>query len=267
MLGKLLKYDCRCTARTFLPVGVIYIVISAVMRLLMEFEDAISETLFGGLFMALIVISFGMLTYFLPLLTVFGNWGRFQKNFFTDEGYLMLTLPVKPWQHIVSKLISALIWYITSLALVVFATFIVVGNTNLVQSLLDLVEAFGIKIRELIYKYPLQIFMFFVMITTAFVWIMLMGYFSTCVSKMLVKSKKSVAEVLIVVGIIFLNITVFSYLSQWLGTNLGETFMEHSPVSSQITFGFSYFSVIFAIFSVIYFIVTCYVLKNKVNLE
>lgn len=39
---------------------------------------------------------------------------RFHKNLLTDEGYLMLTLPVKPWKHIVSKLLVSMLWIITS---------------------------------------------------------------------------------------------------------------------------------------------------------
>ena len=36
---------------------------------------------------------------------------RFYKNLYTDEGYLMHTLPVKPWMLIVSKLTIGTIWF------------------------------------------------------------------------------------------------------------------------------------------------------------
>ncbi len=267
MLGKLLKYDCRCTARSFIPIGLIYLIVSVFMRILTQFEDAFSGNLIGNLFFILIVIAYSLLTYFLPLMAVFGNMQRFSKNFFTDEGYLMLTLPVKPWQHIVSKLISAVIWYIISIIALVISVVVLVGNTNIMQQLLSTLELIGIGVKEIIQEYPFHVFMAFVVSLTAFTWLMLMGYFSTCVSKMLVKSKKSVAEVLVVIGIVFLNVTVLSYLAQWLSMNLGVTFMEHSPISDQILFGCTFFAVIFAVFSVLYFIFTCYVLKNKVNLE
>lgn len=36
---------------------------------------------------------------------------RFYKNLYTDEGYLMHTLPVKPWMLIASKTVVATFWY------------------------------------------------------------------------------------------------------------------------------------------------------------
>ena len=45
MLGKLLKYDCRCTARSFIPIGLIYLIVSVFMRILTQFEDAFSGNL------------------------------------------------------------------------------------------------------------------------------------------------------------------------------------------------------------------------------
>lgn len=39
---------------------------------------------------------------------------RFYKNLLSDEGYLMLTLPVKPWKHIVSKLMVSMLWVVAS---------------------------------------------------------------------------------------------------------------------------------------------------------
>lgn len=50
---------------------------------------------------------------------------RFYKNLYTDEGYLMHTLPVKPWMLIVSKLTIGTIWfYLIDLLLVGAITWI-----------------------------------------------------------------------------------------------------------------------------------------------
>lgn len=35
---------------------------------------------------------------------------RFYKNMYTDEGYLMHTLPVRPWMHITAKTVAGSIW-------------------------------------------------------------------------------------------------------------------------------------------------------------
>ena len=39
---------------------------------------------------------------------------RFYKSLLGDEGYLMFTLPVRPWQLITSKLIVSALWSIVS---------------------------------------------------------------------------------------------------------------------------------------------------------
>lgn len=48
------------------------------------------------------------------VMTFFMMVQRFYKNLLSEEGYLMHTLPVKPWSHIVSKLLVSTLWIITS---------------------------------------------------------------------------------------------------------------------------------------------------------
>ena len=51
---------------------------------------------------------------------------NFHKTLFTDEGYLMLTIPVKPYYHIFTKFISSVIW--SAASMVVFVPFDIVLN-------------------------------------------------------------------------------------------------------------------------------------------
>jgi hypothetical protein len=39
---------------------------------------------------------------------------RFYKNLLGDEGYLMFTLPVQSWSHILSKLAVSMLWTVVS---------------------------------------------------------------------------------------------------------------------------------------------------------
>lgn len=105
MLGKLLKYDMKRQIKLLLAA---YLVVgltagvSAIFHLVYtHFEDStgvlkiISLLTSGMAILATVVMVAGTIIY-----TVL----YFRKNLFKDEGYLMHTLPVKPWQLYVSKL-------------------------------------------------------------------------------------------------------------------------------------------------------------------
>ncbi|WP_458861777.1 hypothetical protein [Acidaminobacterium chupaoyuni] len=123
MLGKLLKYEFKSTSRTLLPCYGALVIISIFTRLLavgdnsmirsdsfaMQIAAGISITLFVALMIAVFVLTFLVIVQ------------RFYKNLFGEEGYLSNTLPVKPWMHITSKSIVALVWSIVSGIVALFA--------------------------------------------------------------------------------------------------------------------------------------------------
>jgi len=106
MLGKLLKYEYKATARTFLPLyGVLLLaaLLSAFsLKAEIPFLSGISVFVLFGLFV--------------------GVWGvtlvlciqRFNDGLLKREGYLMFTLPVKTSSLIWSKLIAATTWFVGS---------------------------------------------------------------------------------------------------------------------------------------------------------
>lgn len=108
MLGKLLKYEFKSTGRTFLPLYAILLISALVTGLLVDnnsmgLATGISGTVFFGLCVAVFVMTCLILIQ------------RFQKNLLQDEGYLMMTLPVKVHTLIFSKLIPAVFWSIASM--------------------------------------------------------------------------------------------------------------------------------------------------------
>ncbi len=50
---------------------------------------------------------------------------RFNKNLLSDEGYLMHTLPVKPWKHIASKLLASMLWMIGSVVVALISILVI----------------------------------------------------------------------------------------------------------------------------------------------
>lgn len=116
MLGKLIKYEFKATARTFLPIYIALLLVAAINRGFrlghLSAGFGISTLVLVGLFMALGVLTIIMIIQ------------RFNKNLLGDEGYLMFTLPVSSDQLIISKLIISLVWTVIS-GLVAVITFVI----------------------------------------------------------------------------------------------------------------------------------------------
>lgn len=76
---------------------------------------------------------------------------RYYKNLFTDQGYLMNTLPVKSTDLINSKWIVAVIWQFIAKLLVVFAVvgLIIAAMGNLDYSLTEFVQDFNTFMQEM----------------------------------------------------------------------------------------------------------------------
>ena len=114
MLGKLMKYEFKSTARILLPLYGTLFACALINRVFQKLipthgNDAvwgIGWSLTVGLYIVAIIAVF--------VVTLILLIQRFYKNLLGDEGYLMHTLPVKPWQHITSKLIAATVWSVLS---------------------------------------------------------------------------------------------------------------------------------------------------------
>ena len=110
MLGKLIKHEFRATGRILLPVYLVMLLTAALVR---GFQ-VLTEQTAGEFMRALAVLSvllFSAAVFGGSILAFVLMIYRFYKNLMTDEGYLMHTLPVKPWMLIVSKLTIGTIWF------------------------------------------------------------------------------------------------------------------------------------------------------------
>lgn len=134
MTGNLIKYEFRSGLRY---IGIIWpaLIVSAallglvfkvmgivspedpqgIMNILQLIFDLVFPLLYAAIFIAMIVI------------TIFIVVMRFYKGLLGDEGYLMHTLPVKPWQLITSKGIVACSVVMISIICAVLSVLILVG--------------------------------------------------------------------------------------------------------------------------------------------
>lgn len=132
MLGKLLKYEFRATGRLFLPLYGALVIFALINALLLSFREIPQlPAVLAMLVYILLAIAVFVVTFIVMI-------QRFYKNLLSDEGYLMFTLPVKAWCHILCKLIVSTVWLIVSTAITLFTIFIMMFNANLFRAAVEL---------------------------------------------------------------------------------------------------------------------------------
>lgn len=117
MLKKLLKHEWKATWRnlTLLNGGIILLgILGRIMIPLVKNSRLTDIPIFAAA--SVICILFYIFAIFaVAIVTNVLLISRFYKNMFTDEGYLMHTLPVSPSSHIVSKLLIYLVWFLINI--------------------------------------------------------------------------------------------------------------------------------------------------------
>lgn len=266
MLSKLLKYEIKATARIFLPLYVVllaYAVIHKIISLVsapgMQAPEAISMFLYVMLIVAIFVVTFVVMIQ------------RFYKNLLSDEGYLMFTLPTKPWKHIVSKLLVSMLWTVAS-AIVAFISVLIVAFEKILT--LETVESIRRAISEC-YNYLgissllvfVEVLLFCVISLTSAVLII---YASIAVGQLFNKHRILASQgAFIVINTVSQIIVTFAYAipgTKLLRNDFPAQIDMHAidPVIHLVV----WLSIIFfGLLSAGYFFLTNYILSKRLNLE
>lgn len=115
MLGKLIKYDLKSMSRAFVPMWLIAPVVALMLSFSIRGTVAWANTsrlgslfvLGNGLLLAIMGILFFGALVGLFVMTIVFVIQRFWNGLLKEEGYLMFTLPVKTWELVVSKALTA----------------------------------------------------------------------------------------------------------------------------------------------------------------
>ena len=154
MTGKLMKYEFRSV---FKQIGVIWAALPAV-AILTSFTGWIyarsalaqeNDQLLGALLSRIPMFLYVGLFIALVVATLFVVVMRFYKGLLKEEGYLMHTLPVKEWQLIASKGVTATVTVLISMVLAAVSIVLLnlVGNLS---GILYFLQATG----ETVQRYP-----------------------------------------------------------------------------------------------------------------
>lgn len=283
MVKKLIKYDFRSYLRLLLPVQLILIGIAAINRIVQFFEPAGQRVTYGMLgyhyanasdayhtiFVSSIVL-YVISIFVCLLMTLIVSIVRFYQGMYTNEGYLNHTLPVTPTQHIFAKLLTSLVFTVGSL-FAIFLSFMVItaGDMNI-----EIFKAFFYILRRFFENngihaalYILEVLVF-AFLYSCFVYLKLYA----CISVgQLVQKKKILLAFGVFFGIYVIKqiigtvIIITATLNYDLMAEIGEWAANHSIAAWHIALCSGI--VIYAIFALIYFLITKAIMSKKLNLS
>ena len=149
MTGKLMKYEIKSSMKLMAVIWAALIAASLLFSLSLHvLTDIAVERPGGGISFAIGIFEFitGLMYFavFVALIvaTLVIVIMRYYKGLLGDEGYLMHTLPVKPWQLITSKgIIAALIVMIS--VLVAFLSILVLAGVSGLETIPEMFGALG----------------------------------------------------------------------------------------------------------------------------
>ena len=125
MLRKLLKHEFRASGRIMLPMYLIVLLSAAGSNLSIRLASSDSGSIPASLFSAFVLLLFAAALIGICIMVVVLMVQCFYKNLLCDEGYIMLTLPVSVHQHIVSKLIASTVWFAATALVVLLGILLV----------------------------------------------------------------------------------------------------------------------------------------------
>ncbi|OQB14168.1 MAG: hypothetical protein BWY15_01288 [Firmicutes bacterium ADurb.Bin193] len=265
MLRKLLKYEMKATRRVFFALYGAMFAAAVLMNISMYFPyiNAFKVTTFFVMFALFVALA---------VLTLMTIVKRFKDNLFSDEGYLMFTIPVSTEKLILSKLISALIWTALSCIVTLLVIFTAFVNKEVISGIRDFFAYFNemyaqilLYIGEIKGEHILAVVLFLLSIFSQYIYSVLLIYTSLSIGQTAIFSKRRgmasfgafigisiVASLLTrsVFGNLFGSITTFS---------LADIIAFNSIFGTAVLVNLS--------LSAILFYATNYILKYRLNIE
>ena len=264
MFGKLLKYDFRSMWKQFAFIWPAALALALVNHFTINGLDSTStvgETTAG--ISMLIYVAILMAMFIIALVFAIQ---RFFKGLLGDEGYLMHTLPVRPWQLIGAKLVCAVVTTFLSVMVALLSILVIFPWDR---------EMVGELFRGLRYVFThwniqathgiIGILEFCLMMMVSFATGFLQLYLSMSIGHLFSKNRVALS----VVAFIAINAVV----STLLGTILSPLFDGLSDIINSMNGAASFHSAMWSaiagelVLCAIYFAGTEFILRKKLNLE
>lgn len=148
MLGKLMKHEFRATGRIMLPLLGAELLLSVLAGFSVRGLERIENMGFLGITYILTLSVFFLGLFALAVVAFVLMIQRFYKNLLRDEGYLAMTLPASVDEQIWAKLLVSFVWFAAVTVLSAVAMLVLVSIGSRMQLLRDMF--FDEQVREVI---------------------------------------------------------------------------------------------------------------------
>ncbi len=267
MLGKLIKYDLKASAKLFILLHALFLAACIFCRMLFINRLDFIHSSEQSLVTAIAIIT--SLMIFLIVALNLGSWllitFRFYRNLFSREGYLSWTLPVSGLQHLWSKIISGYMYMALSTVVIGAGVLILVSGRNVVEAYStiepEVTEELGMSISS--FAVSLFLYSIFACISTV-----IMTYFCITVGQLFPGHR-----ILCALAAYFITNLVVQFLSLFLAFAFGYSpgyssafISDGKPIAESIWGTITLSTFLMIILSILQYIITHIIIKKKVNL-
>lgn len=274
MLGKLIKHETRATSRIFLPLYGALLILTIFTKLVMAIgaPDFFSETVTSNK-VAEIILGISFTLYFIlivgiSVMTLVMIIQRFYKNLFTDEGYLMFSLPVKTWELVLSKLLVGMIWSAVCTIMIVLTFFIFslgyFSMMELSQSIRSAYSMFYLQTGMELNLFIVELIIFFLAETVASI---LMIYVSVAIGQLFNQHRIIAAFGAYIVITIAIQTIVSIFMAVFAIGNLENTILNGSDAMTAVHWLLNGTTILNVIMGIGFYYGTLTIMKKRLNLE
>ena len=266
MLGKLMKYEFKATWKLIVPMEVFVIVMSlfAYATIHMAFFNSSNELV--EMTGAFVLMTYGLSMFVISVVTVIYLIYRFYISVYSDEGYLLHTLPVDKHHIIISKALVSAIWIISNIILIYLSViFLLSSNKEIIGAVR---EGFGYYF-EIINRYK-KINGFTVIMTFVASFIAMFARILKVTACISLGQLSSNHKVLLSFGFyyaIYVVQRIFTMIYYTIITLVERKSGNLNYTSSMIGNGWEFTLISSLIYCVIFYFLTWYVMDKKLNLD
>ncbi len=283
MLRKLFRYDMKYTAKLVLPLMLLTLgttlMGSIAMRLMStasDYQNSFAATLLSGVLGLIIFGSILILVAFAVISSII-VFVRYYKHFFSDEGYLTHTLPVKTTTHMFSKTWSTLLWVIITTVAVLFFVFLYVLIGSAPRGALlntavfsEIGEFFHYLIPEMTASYWLIALESILGILVSIVFATFMIFTAITIGAVVAKKHKILAAIgfyyLINTAVSIITVLIYMIVFASVGSNAIMAGVIYNQPESLVHFTLIFSTVFYLALSASGFALCNHFLKKKLNL-
>lgn len=270
MLRKLLKYEVKSTSRILLPLYGALLIFAFILKIFIGSKlDGVNMDFLGGIPAVISIFTYGATMAAVFIVTIFIIMQRFYKNLLGDEGYLMNTLPVSTNLNICSKLITAIFWSLISIFIAGLSILIMVYNPDIFKEFWSTIFMVLSDVHsELGYSFILVIIEFVLAGLLQLALNIALIYASISIGHLLPKMKILGAFGAFIVLNIIMNtiLSIVMFVSPSSIIDYIDLLAQYNTTTFVHLIGIGCI-LINAFWFGIYYFITRYILKNKLNLE